>query len=274
MTTLADIRLDFAWLPEDAIQAYFDAYVETGDSARAWVKLRQDSRYEDWFPGNLTADGRPKYSEDLYANTIAQYDDVMQSVGLGDFYRSRYGEWIAGDVTPKEAESRVLPGFERIVSQSDALKQAYADYNGIEMSDAALLISFLDPAMGEEIVMKNISIAEIGGEGYESGFNVTQELATRMFEEGSDMSRLKAESVFQQAETFVPVLSVLANRHADPDDEFDLENFVAADLFADPVQRRRMNRLMAQESASFTGGRQTTNVVSSKTGGISGLDEL
>ena len=274
MTTLAELRMDMQWLTDDAFQAYYDAWTLTGDTARAWVKMRQDPRYGEWFPGNLTADGRPKYTEALYANTIARYDSVMESVGLGDYYRDRYGLWIEGNVTPEEAEARVLPGYELIVSQSNALKQAYADYNGVEMTDAALLISFLEPAVGAEIVKKNISIAEIGGEGYESGFDVNEALATRMYEEGSNMSRAQAEATFQAAETMVPALSILASRHADPDDDFNLEEFVAADVFADPEQQRRIRRLIAQEKSTFTGGRQTSYVNSTKTGGIGGLDEV
>jgi len=271
---VAALKQEFGWLDPAAFDVYLTAFIETGDATRAWVAVRKDSRYEEWFPGNLTDDGRPRYSEALYANVIAQYDDVMNSVGLGDFYRSRYGEWIAGNVTPGEVESRVLPGYERIVSQSQALKQVYADYNGVEMTDAALLVSMLDPDLGEEILMKRISVAEIGGEGLESGFNVDKALALRMFEEGSDMSRSEAESVFQRAESFVPALSILASRHADPDDDFDLEEFVAADVFADPEQRRRMNRLMAQEKSTFLGGKQLDYTLSRKTGGVSGLDVI
>jgi hypothetical protein len=63
---------------------------------------------------------------------------------------------------------------------------------------------------------------------------------------------------------------VLANRHADPDDEFHLEQFDNADLFQDPQQRRRMGRLLAQERASFTGGAQL-DFAKSQTGGVTGL---
>ncbi len=266
------MRLEFEWLPDAAFNVYLDAYIDTGDSSRAWIAVRQDKRYGKWFPGNLTDDGRPRYPEALYANTIAQYDDVMASVGLGEFFRPRYGEWIAGDVTPDEVEARVIPGYERITSQSQALKQVYAKYNGLEMTDRALLISFLDPKVGEEILTKKISMAEIGGEGLESGFNVNRRLAERMLEEGRT-TRAQAESIFQRAESFMPILDVLAQRNDDPDDDFSLQEFVAADLFSDPEQQRRMRRLLAQERSRYTGGRRL-GFSEGDGGGVQGLNVL
>jgi hypothetical protein len=63
---------------------------------------------------------------------------------------------------------------------------------------------------------------------------------------------------------------VLANRHFDPDDDFDIFEFTAASLFNDPVQRRRMARLIAQEQAQFgsTGGFARDR----GTGGLAGLE--
>jgi hypothetical protein len=263
----------YAWMPAGALDVYIEAYIKLGSYVEAYAEMRKDPRYEQWFPGNLTDDGRPRYSEELYANVIARYDSVMESVGLGTTFQHRYGEWIAGDVTPEEAQDRIVPMYRRIVLQSDQLKQWYATNYGIVLTDAALLASAIDPALGAEVLTGQISIAEIGGEGLESGFDIDLAFATRMFEEGSDMTRTKAESIFQRAESFIPVLSALSQRHADPDDDFDLYDFVAADLFADPDQRRRMNMLMAQERAMFTGGAQV-ELTRSQAGGLSGLEAV
>jgi len=272
ITSRDQLESTYGWLPTVALDTLLELYFTLGDSAQAWVQLREDRRYGSWFPGNLTDDGRPRYSEEMYANIVGQYDSVMESVGLSNTFRHRYGEWIAGDVTPDEAQGRIVPMYERIVSQSDQLKQWYAENYGLAMTDAALLASALDPALGEGILTKQISIAEIGGEGTESGFNVDKAFATRMFEEGQ-VTREEAESLFQRAESFVPILNVLSQRHADPDDDFDLQDFVAADLFADPEQRRRMNLLIAQEKAMFTGGAQI-ELTRTQTGGLGGLEAV
>ena len=265
------LELTYEWLPPEALDVVLEAYFRLGSFDAAWVELRSDSRYESWFPGNLTEDGRPHYPEEMYANIVGQYDSVMEAVGLGNTFRHRYGEWIAGDVTPDEARGRIVPMYERIVSQSDQLKEYYAKTYGLVMTDAALLASSLDPELGEGILTKQISIAEIGGEALESGFDINAAFAERMFEEGQ-ATRAQAESIFQRAESFLPVLSILAQRHDDPDDTFDLKEFVSADLFADPQERMRMKRLISQEKSLFTGGSQI-DYTRSRAGGVAGLQE-
>jgi len=80
----------------------------------------------------------------------------------------------------------------------------------------------------------------------------------------------EAQQFFGNAAMLVPTLSVLASRNADPDDDFDLTEFTQAQIFDDPTQRRRMRRLLAQETASFTGGAQI-EFRRGQTGGVAGL---
>ena len=274
-----EVALVFDWLPPEALQTYVNAFVESGNSSEAWAQVRTDERYAQWFPGNMTDDGRPRYSEDLYAAVITSYDDVFRSIGIDGKaltqMQARYGELIEGDVSPQELEDdRVVPMYERIVSASDFIKQRYADEFGVALTDTELLAAAIDPDLGSKILEKQISLAEIGGEAAESGFGtIDPDMVNRLFESGK-IDRTAADKLFQQAENLVPVLSVLAARHVDPDDTFNIEEFVSADVFQDPTQRRRINRLMAQEASSFTGGAAVDYRLSQRTGGISGLDEL
>jgi len=271
--TPEEIRVTFAYLPDDLVDAYVEYYTDTADEDVIWAQIRQDARYEEWFPGNLTEDGRPRYAEDVYAAVTASYDDVFRSVGIDgvalDEMREQYSTLISGDVSPQELEAnRVVPMYERIASQSDYLKNYYASNFGVEMTLTALMAAASNPALGEKILTKQISMAEIGGEAAESGYGLTEQL----FETGK-IGRNEADQLFQRAENVLPTLNVLAARHADPDDDFDINEFIQADVFQDPEQRRRMNRLVAQEKSTFTGGtsdirrRQTT-------GGVGGLTTL
>ena len=52
----------------------------------------------------------------------------------------------------------------------------------------------------------------------------------------------------------LPALQVLAARHADPDDTFDLGEFTQAQIMNDPMQRQRIRRLVAQEQSDFSQG--------------------
>lgn len=265
-----ELVLQFGWLDQDALNVYLDAYFELGDEAAAWETLRNDERYESWFPGNMTPDGRPRYSEASYATVVRQYDDAFRGVGLNpEVFNERYGELIAGDVKPDELErDRLIPMYDRIVRGSDAIRSIYASYYGVAMTDSALLAAAIDPAVGVEILEGRISMAEIGGEALESGFNISAEFADSLVR--ADLTKAQADDMFERAQTVIPAINVLAARHADPDDDFNLESFVSADLFQNPEQRRKMRRLMAQEASTFTGGAQI-DFLRDRGGGVAGL---
>ncbi len=273
-STYDEMAAVYDWMPAEALNTFMTSWELTGSSDVAMAAVRDDSRYGTWFPGNLDDNGEPRYAEETYSTVVASYDDVFRSVGLNpDLYKGRYGELIAGDVSPEELEvNRIQPMYRRIVAGSDPIKKWYSDEYGIEMTTEALLAGAIDPSIGSEILNGQISLAEIGGEAAESGFDINNAFATRLYEAGMD--RRSADTMFQKADQFVPVLSTLAARHADPDDDFDLEEFVAADLFGDPHQRTRMNRLLAQERSTFTGGAQQDYARDRESGGVGGLATL
>lgn len=266
-----ELVLQFGWLDQDALNVYLDAFFELGDEQSAWESMRQDPRYETWFPGNTTDDGRPRYSEASYATVIRQYDDAFRGVGINpEVFRERYGDLIAGDVKPDELErDRLIPMHDRIIRGSDSIRRIYAEYYGIVMTDAALMAAAIDPEIGSAILEGRISVAEIGGEAAESGFNISAEFADSLVR-SKNLTKAEADEMFQRAESVIPAINVLAARHADPDDDFSLEDFVSADLFADPAQRRKMNKLYAQELSTFTGGAQV-DYMRTREGGIAGL---
>ena len=273
MATIGDaqIRQTYGWMPVDALNVFINAYQDTGDANAGWAAVRKDKRYEQWFPGNLTDDGRPRYTEGSYAQAIAGYEEAFRTVGLNpDLFRQRFADLIRGDVDPEELLlRRLMPARNRIVDASASIKADYAQRWGLELTDEALLAGFIDPDVGTEILENRISMSEIGGEAAESGFNIQSSLVDRLFRAGVD--REAADELFMAAENFVPVLNVLASRHADPDDSFDLEEFVSANTFQDPLQNRRMRRLVAQERATFTGGGFGA-FAQTRTGAVAGLN--
>lgn len=260
----------FAWMPAEAREVFRTAWVE--DEETAWQVVRNDPRYETWFPGNRTDDGRVRIPEADYARTIVEYEDVFRSIGINpDWFKGRFGDLIRGEVTPDElARDRIQPMYDRIVSQSTAIRQYYAETYGMgDMTAEAFMAGVLDPELGSQILAGQISVAEIGGEALESGFSITEGFAQQLLEAG--MGRQAADRVFTQAETALPTLSILAQRHADPDDDFNLEEFTSAMVFSDPAQLRRIRRLRSQEESLFTNA--TTDVMYKRTdpGGVSGL---
>lgn len=275
MTVLSDARRLYPFLPEELVQIYANQWVETGDPDLAWTEMQAHPRYDVYYPGNRREDGSLRLDEAQYASTIEAYDDVFGSVGLNsNLFKAQYRDLIEGDVSPDElAAERVEPLYERIVEAAPEIMQWYATHNGLELTFEGILAAALDPdVIGSKILNRDIGMAEIGGSAVGAGFgDVDLQLVEDLYER--DVTKAQAQQVFEEAKNFVPVMNVLARRHADVDDDFDLNEFAAAEVFSDPTQRRRMRRLMQQERASFTGGRSGTFLQDRETGGVVGLTE-
>ena len=276
MTSMDSTNTDYAvlmpWMPDELIAIYNEAFIEYGDPAMAWAFVRQSAEYAVHFAGNRREDGTLRMTEQEYASVKEGYSDVFRSIGLNpELFKGQYVALIEGDVSPDELfRDRVMPIYERVIESTPEIMAYYADAYGVEMTPAAILAAALDPdTVGTQILNKQIALSEIGGEAASSGYDIDIEFAERLMDEGLD--QVAADSLFKKAENMLPMLNTLAARHADPDDEFDLSEFVSAELFADPGQRRKIRRLMAQESSTFTGGAQV-DYLRSRTGGIAGLD--
>ena len=220
-------------------------------------------------------------TEGEYLSTMDSYKDSLRSVGINPdiFTPDVYISNIEGDVSGLEFwQERVLPAHERVIERGQGMIDRYATDWGIEMTPEALIASLLDPdRVGSMILNRQIGISEIrfaADEALGTGTtNRYQTLLTDLYEtEG--MTYGQAQDLFRDADAQIPALSILASRHADPDDDFDLEEFTAATIYNDPEQARRMRRLIAQERSLFTGGKLTNFANSQATGGISGLDQV
>jgi len=264
-----DLEVIYSWLPQGALDLFISEYLRTGNANVAWSAIRKDYRYDEWFPGNRTEDGRVRYSEEEYSKIVASYDDALIGVGLNpDLYRSRYGELISGEVSPYEFENeRLMPIYERIVSATDSIQQYYAQMHGISnLTTQSLMAAALDPSVGNAVLNQQLTLAEIGGEAYESGYEFSVQRVEELAAAGMD--RAQADSLFTDAARIVPILDTLARRHNDPDDNFDVEEFLSAEFFNDPAENRRMRRMISQDRASF---RDKVATRTSATGSLTGL---
>lgn len=255
-------------------QVYIDAWVETGDTAQALLAVRDDPRYDTIFPGNRRDDGTVIYDENTYRSVIESYEDVLLSINVNpDLFRNRFGEMVSGLVSPSEFADRVDQAYEGIIDQADAVRQWYVDQGFADnVTREAIVASVLDPDVGQQILSGQIAMAQVGGQAAIRGFNIGLEYTRSLTQAGLDTSS-EASSFFALAEGSIPTLQVLARRHLDPDDTFDLTEFTQAQLFEDPEQRRRMRRLLAQERARWTDSAAGVGIVArSDSGMLAGLD--
>lgn len=251
-------------------QVYINAWIETGDAALARETVRENPAYDQYFPGNQRDDGTIRYDEDTYLAIVESYGDSLLSVGVNpDIFSTRFGELIAGAVSPAEFASRVENVYTRVIDATPEVAQRMDEFYGTGFSTEAVLASFLDPDIGTAILEKRIAVSEVAAEASRRNFNLTLDFANRLYEAGTDTAS-EAARFFSLAENALPTLSVLAARHADPEDDFTLEDFAASEVFGSAAARRRTRTLLAQERASFTTG-SLTGVVGSDSGGLTGL---
>jgi hypothetical protein len=238
-------------LPPELLDVFVEAYVEHGDPDLAMAAVRNDANYDTYFPGNRRDDNSLRLTEQQYQSTVEGYQDVLNSIGINpDLFQSRYGDLVSGDVSVDEfAQERIYPVYDRVLAASPVVLEEYNRINGVSLTEEGLVAAMLDPDLQERILNKKITMAEIGGEAVERGFELARDTAQMLFEQGVDQRR--AEATFGVAANVLPTLNVLAGRHADPDDDFDLGEFLQADIFDDPQQRARMRRLVAQERSMF-----------------------
>ena len=274
-TLESEIALLFPWLPAPLVAIYVEEYINSGDPDLAWAKVRASSEYDTFLPGMRREDGTFRLEgEQAYFALMDAYADVFRSYNLNPgFFENKFVSLLVGDVSPEELDiDRIGPVYERVLESSAAIMEDYARRYDLELTPEAIIAAIIDPELGDRIINRQITISEIAGEGAESGFGVSDALVESLYRAGVD--RREADRLFSQAENVIPVLSTMAKRHADPDDTFDLKEFVSADIFSDPKQRRRMRRLVAQERSLFANVGAQTSFARQNRGGISGLRSL
>jgi hypothetical protein len=250
---IEQLAAQFPWYPRELLNTLADAFVETGDVDRALTQVRASPQYESYFPGNRRDDGTLRFSELDYYLYRERARVAIASVGVNpDLFGEQIVAAIRGDRSINELEAAVDAIYERVIDRSPEMRSWYTQNYGIEMSDSALVASVLDPTVGRLILQGQIATAEIGAEAALRGFGIDLDFATNIRQRG--ISAQQAGQVFSAAAEQLPILDVLTRRHNDPDDDFDLNEFVAASLFDDPEERRRIRRLVAQERSLFTGG--------------------
>ena len=243
-------------VPAVLIRVYAEELVATGDPELALAAMRQAPEYDTYFAGNRREDGSVRYTENEYLAITESFSLSLASYGVDpSFFAGMYGELIAGEVSPAEFERRISQMYQDIVSASEEVRAYYADQYGIDasqLSDEELFAAALDPSISEDILNQRISVATIGGAGSVYGFDVDPDIARRLADR--DMTASDAAQLFSSAALQLPVLDVLARRHNDQDDSFDLNEFIGAMAEMDPTQTRRIQRLFAQEASLFSSG--------------------
>jgi hypothetical protein len=272
-----------SWMTQVMYDRWLLLYTEAGGSGvngsadRATELFRELPEYRTWFPGILREDGALRYTnnpEATYFNNIAAFRNTVEGLGMGmnpDIFNEDYISLIEGDTSPDEFNQRVNTFYDRVMTAGGDTRQWYADSLGIAMTDQALLASLMSDRVENAVFNKQITMSEIGGAAMLNSYDLSTAFVTQLEQAG--MKRDEAQKFFGTADSITSVLQVLAQRHGDPDDSFDIMELAQADILMDAEQSSRIQRLVAQEQSTFTGGKQI-EYAADQAGGLAGLDTV
>ncbi len=282
-----------AYLPEQLADIWLAAYIDAGGNespttaASFAVRVMRGienppdgfalsrpaiaSIYDTHFKGNRRDDNTFRFDELGYVIETEEMRDTLRSFGLEPApWENRFAGLIGGDVSSAEFEDRVRLGYTEIIDRAPDIAAFYQQEYGLAgLEPEDIIAAFIDPDLGEEILSGRARVSLVGGTARQAGFQIAADFAQTLLDQGLDTSD-EAQQFFGTATEQIPLFNVLAQRHFDPDDDFDLFEFTSASLFNDPVQRRRMARLISQERSQF--GQSAGIVRDRQTGSLTGLE--
>ena len=262
---LRQARALLPWLPETLIQTYADSFAETQNADIAIAEVRKSPEYAQVFPKNIRDDGTVRLSEQDYAAVKESYGLTIEDYGLNpEYFQDTFSTLIEKGVAPNEFRARVEAARSGIVENVPAVKEYYRTNFGMDLNDNQIFASIIDPAVGDAIIEGRITQAQIGGEAAARGFALSPEETQAL--ERAGLTQSQARQLFAQAEAEVPRLAELTRRFQPeaveepgmtpeglverPD--YDIEEFIQAQVFGSAEERERIQRLQAQEESEFT----------------------
>ncbi len=242
----------FPFLSPELVGVFADAWSSFGDPELAMAELRRDPAYDAYFPGIKRADGTLRMSETEYLARQEGYRRTFQSFGLNPrVFEGRIRNLMEGDVSVSELADRMSAAYNQVVEATPQIKEFYASTYGLELDDRAVFASFIDPAVGEDVLNRRISVAQIGGEAAESGFRISADFADLLASRG--LTRTQAGELFNTAATELPTFSSLSTR-LESGPGVSLESFVGAATGEDTAAAATLRRLAARSAAEFAPG--------------------
>jgi len=161
--------------------------VNEASAAEISIQLFDRQEFKDRFPGIAAIDAdnqggvtRPNISPEEYLNLEQDYFELLSRVGLDEafFTRDRVANWIVEGVSPAEVSRRVTNGYSKITLASQETRDSFGQYFGAA-GDTALAAFFLDAGNVEDVLMRQVETAEIGGRARIAGIGIGQAGAER-----------------------------------------------------------------------------------------------
>jgi hypothetical protein len=249
-------RALFPAAPDGFIRAFAVEFTRFADQPNgvqlALAATRGHPDYNVWFPGNLREDGTARVGEADYWTVREGYESQVRKLGLDPslFTDDQYVSLLTGDVSVAEWGQRVAGMARDVLSRAGEFRSYFSELYGIQgASDQAILAWAFNN--NYDALQRQVGQATVGFEGELRDFDISLQLASSLFDAGIQ-SQGQASELFAQGAEAVPLFGRLAQRHFDPDDDFDLGEFLEAAVFDDQDEISRQRRLISQERALFS----------------------
>lgn len=258
-----EVLVQFPWLQELGEEIYniiVDGITNADPAAVIVQNVRDSDRYKRRFKGLVKRRqaGLPAISEREYLEVEQGYlnqlrtFNIQGTLGLDDTdnFREFASDMIAKDVSVQEFNQRLDMGAALARDTSEEVLGAFEEFYGVRPTEDALLVYSLDPDRGIDIIEDQIATAQVGGEAFRHGLNVSRSRAEILRQEGVTQSL--ARQGFADVASEEPVLRRLAQIHRfKPLKQEELEDFV---FHEDQEVAERRRRTLQTALAEFQGG--------------------
>jgi hypothetical protein len=264
-------------LSQPLLDKWVEEYLASGgDESSAIGAVRQTPEYAQQFAGNLNEDGvTVKYSEAEYGQILDGYKRKIEAVNLNPdviLSAERKEQLIDNVVSPDELGARISAVQSNILNSIPEVKEFYLRNFNRVLTDEEILVSAIDPKIGEDIisgtissrdvVSQRITTAQLGAEALLAGTDITVGVAEELRALGLSVDA--ARRGFQQVRGIQQ--QALAQGRDVPSVQDILEG---TELGQSEELRQVINIIRQQESASAV----QLGATQAQTGAVTGLVE-
>jgi hypothetical protein len=241
--------------------------------------LRYDPRYNaDYsqrFAGNQARikNGFGAIDEKTYLEMERGYDQIFKNYTLSTFQNpAQYATLIGNNVDVVQAGKRVSLAYDRILNADDSILNAWREFFP-QLDTSDLVAMMLDPKNQLAIMERKVQSAEIGGAALAQGLNASMAAETIKSNRYSNLTTgtIGTEAIKATGDTLaqtradyekiagqVPIAEKLSSIYGGQLEQYGQIEAEKANILGLASEKRKLERLIARESANFSGGPGTS----------------
>lgn len=221
------------------------------DATTILVNLKSTDAYKVRFKANdaRVRAGLPELSPGEYVQMESSYRDLMGYAGLSKFFGpDDFTKWIENDVSPMEAQQRLVTAKKAVETIDSATKQALTDMYGVDSDGIAAY--FLSPEKATGVLEQQYNAAVVSGTASNFNVNVNKSTAEQIGANGVGLQQ--AQQQFGQVADQSTDAARLGALYSDAITQDDLvkEQF---GLQGGTDTTAKKKKLASQERAAFSG---------------------